>query len=318
MAPSGSVPTYREGGSRFHAQARGHHQDAHQVLGCGRQDRRGKQRARVAKINGEFARVFALTPDDLPPLMKDVEPHKFRLREGATPRYCRCPKWRPETRRDLSEWKDWAPAQGLVETAHTTPWAPRVVIAPKYRGDTSKGATPDDLSATRLWTQTAKWSSSCLRTRIHTPRCGAQVLRGAGWAKAIWSIPLHDHSKDVTSIWLPYKSGGVLYPFTRWDSDAAREFLAPAVASICDLLGCKRTTTLTHHPTGNAKTERVWMHVGKSLRQMTDDQHDSALGATPAADGHLQHYREPHPGRGTIHSGRWDTCENRGGQHRRA
>lgn len=58
-------------------------------------------------------------------------------------------------------------------------------------------------------------------------------------------------------------------------SDAAREFLAPAVQSISDLLGCKRTTTLAHHPTGNAHIERVWQFVGKCLRQMRDTEYNT-------------------------------------------
>ena len=58
-------------------------------------------------------------------------------------------------------------------------------------------------------------------------------------------------------------------------SDAARELIGGATKTICDFLGCKQTSTLAHHPTGNAAIERLWQFVGKALRQMTDDQYKS-------------------------------------------
>ena len=100
---------------------------------------------RIRDINREYSTVFALSPDDLPPLMKDVEPHQFRMRPEAKPRYCRRPKWGPCTTRYLTEWRNWALEQGLIEPAPTTAWASRVVIAAKYRGDTPKTAPPDGL-----------------------------------------------------------------------------------------------------------------------------------------------------------------------------
>ena len=40
-------------------------------------------------------------------------------------------------------------------------------------------------------------------------------------------------------------------------SDAAREFISKATKRICRIIGCRQTTTLAHHPTGNATIERV-------------------------------------------------------------
>ena len=56
-------------------------------------------------------------------------------------------------------------------------------------------------------------------------------------------------------------------------SDAAREFISKAVARLCKLIGCQRTSTLAHHPTGNATIERLWRWVASCLRQMTKEQY---------------------------------------------
>ena len=40
-------------------------------------------------------------------------------------------------------------------------------------------------------------------------------------------------------------------------SDAAREFISKAMKRLCQLIGCQQTTTLAHHPTGNATIEKV-------------------------------------------------------------
>ena len=39
------------------------------------------------------------------------------------------------------------------------------------------------------------------------------------------------------------------------------------------VFGIQKTTTLAHHPTGNAKIERLWQYVTKVLRQMSDEQY---------------------------------------------
>ena len=46
------------------------------------------------------------------------------------------------------------------------------------------------------------------------------------------------------------------------------------MARLCNLLGCKQTTTLAHHPTGNATIERLWQWVASCLRQMTKEQYE--------------------------------------------
>ena len=56
-------------------------------------------------------------------------------------------------------------------------------------------------------------------------------------------------------------------------SDHAKEFISKAVKRICDILGCRQTTTLAHHPTGNSTIERLWQYVSLTLRQMRDEQY---------------------------------------------
>ena len=49
-------------------------------------------------------------------------------------------------------------------------------------------------------------------------------------------------------------------------SDAAREFVSKAMQRLCQLIGCQQTTTLAHHPTGNATIERLWQWIAACLR----------------------------------------------------
>ena len=56
-------------------------------------------------------------------------------------------------------------------------------------------------------------------------------------------------------------------------SDHAREFISKAVKRICSILGCRQTTTLAHHPTGNATIERVWQYITLVLRNCNNEQY---------------------------------------------
>jgi len=56
-------------------------------------------------------------------------------------------------------------------------------------------------------------------------------------------------------------------------TDAAKEFISKAMNRLCTLLGCRQTTTLAHHPTGNAAIERLWQWCASCIRQMTNEQH---------------------------------------------
>ena len=49
-------------------------------------------------------------------------------------------------------------------------------------------------------------------------------------------------------------------------SGAAREFIPKAVKRLCDIIGCRQTTTLAHHPTGNSTIERLWQWVTQCIK----------------------------------------------------
>ena len=59
----------------------------------------------------------------------------------------------------------------------------------------------------------------------------------------------------------------------RFHSDAAKEFLSTAMSSLQSLLGIKKSDTLAHNPKSNAKIERVWEFVGRTLRAMPPAQY---------------------------------------------
>ena len=56
-------------------------------------------------------------------------------------------------------------------------------------------------------------------------------------------------------------------------SDHAKEFISKTLRTLAKALGIITTTTLAHHPTGNAKIERVWQYVTKCLRSLKPAQH---------------------------------------------
>ena len=56
-------------------------------------------------------------------------------------------------------------------------------------------------------------------------------------------------------------------------SDAAREFLSKGMKKLCEIIGCKQTTTLAHHPTGNVSIERLCQYVALCLKLMTNEQY---------------------------------------------
>ena len=67
----------------------------------------------------------------------------------------------------------------------------------------------------------------------------------------------------------------------RFHSDAAKEFLSTAMSTLQNLLGIQKTDTLAHNPKSNAKIERVWEFVGRSIRAMTPEQYTQFHLYTP-------------------------------------
>ena len=84
----------------------------------------------------------------MPPPLKNVPPVEYNLKPGAKPVRCRRPTLGPNQAKFLKEWIKEAHAEGLIEPSVESRWASRVVLVPKYRGATPKGATPDDVRVT--------------------------------------------------------------------------------------------------------------------------------------------------------------------------
>ena len=105
-----------------------------------------KQKQRVQKlVQKDYVNVFMKSPDDIPPALPNVPPIQWKLKEGVSPVSCRKPNWGPAQRQWLTDWTRRALKAGLITRADDSRWASRPVLAPKYRGDTPKGAIPDDI-----------------------------------------------------------------------------------------------------------------------------------------------------------------------------
>jgi len=103
------------------------------------------QASKIRQLNHELREVFMRSPDDIPPALNTVPPVKWELKEGGKPVRCKKPNWGPATTKFLTAYTKKALAAGLIKPATSTRWASRPVLAPKYRGDTPKGAIPDDI-----------------------------------------------------------------------------------------------------------------------------------------------------------------------------
>ena len=99
----------------------------------------------LKRIISTYSEVFSKNPESLPKPMRGIPEHTFKLKPGAKPLYCRRPHWGPQTRKYLTQWTRWAQDEGLLEPTPKSAWASRIVIAPKYHGDTAKSDTPDGL-----------------------------------------------------------------------------------------------------------------------------------------------------------------------------
>ena len=90
--------------------------------------------------------VFASNTNVLPPVLQGVEPHMFKVKEGAKPVYETRPAFPPAKAQVIEEWLAWALKEGLVEQASPTcSYASRLILAPKYKGATPKSAPPDGI-----------------------------------------------------------------------------------------------------------------------------------------------------------------------------
>ena len=55
------------------------------------------------------------------------------------------PRFGPAKAKLILDWLEWVLSVGLVEKANTTSYASRLILAPKYKGDTPKTSPPDGI-----------------------------------------------------------------------------------------------------------------------------------------------------------------------------
>ena len=63
-----------------------------------------------------------------------------------------------------------------------------------------------------------------------------------------------------------------------------------AVKRLCEIIGCRQTTTLAHHPTGNSAIERLWQWVEQCIKLMTADRAISRMGELYSTHGTCVEY----------------------------
>jgi hypothetical protein len=111
----------------------------------------------------KYNKVFATNSNTLPPVVKDIPPHLFKLKEGATSTYCPRPNFSPAKAKLLGAWLDWALEDrgngALVEPAPKTSWASRLILCPKYNPETPKDQPPDGIRVA--------WAGVQVNERLH-------------------------------------------------------------------------------------------------------------------------------------------------------
>ena len=166
------------------------------------------EKQRVKDICQKYREVFASNPDEIPPPMKDAEPHVFKMKRDVKPIYCKRPNWGPAQRRYLEQWTRKAIAQGLMEPAPDSQWASRPVLVGKYRGTTAKTDVPDGIRTCVDFTAVNEHIVK-LPPQYTDPfeeirkASGHTYYFEADGQKQFNSILLAEESRDVTTTWTP-------------------------------------------------------------------------------------------------------------------
>ncbi len=168
-----------------------------------------EEKRQIRAVVEKYKDVFMESPDDVPPILKEVEPVEWRLKKDATPVRCKKPKWGPAQRKFLEAWTKQALEQGLIEPAGRSRWASRPVTVAKYRGDTPKGAIPDDIRVCIDYIAV----NGCIDKTVDFYPDPQQLLRqAAGYVyyfagdaqKQFWTIPLKKGiTREMTAFWTP-------------------------------------------------------------------------------------------------------------------
>ena len=162
----------------------------------------------VKSICQKYRDVFASSPDEIPPPLKDAKPHVFKMKEGCKPIYCKRPNWGPCQRKFLEQWTRKAIKQGLMEPAPDSEWASRPVLVGKYRGNTSKKDVPDGI---RICVDFTRVNDFIVKQPPQYTDPFEEIRRASGHKyyfeadgqKQFNSIPLAEESRDITTTWTP-------------------------------------------------------------------------------------------------------------------
>ena len=139
----------------------------------------------------KYKTVFARNTNTLPPAMKNVKPHKFKVKPGATPTQVPKPKWGPVTAKMILDWLQWGLDNDLVEKADGSSYSSRLHLAAKYKSSTPKSAPPDGIRITwagveakqRHVNKICVYLHRCMGTIIQSGITQVQIL--CRWAETI-------------------------------------------------------------------------------------------------------------------------------------
>ena len=167
-----------------------------------------EHRDMILALLHRFDHVFARRTNELPKPLKGVEPHVFKLKPDAVPSRTGRPRFGPAQTALINEWVTWGLDTGLIEPATTTSWSSRLILAPKYKGNTPKSALPDGIRV--AWAGTGA-NDQILKTVPTYPNAWDQLYKVANFKykfsadglKQYWSVPLAKKSREVTAFWTP-------------------------------------------------------------------------------------------------------------------
>ena len=167
-----------------------------------------EQRKLIKSICNKYQEVFASSPDDIPPPLKDAKPHVFKMIKDCKPLYCKRPNWGPCQRKYLEQWTKKAVEQGLMEPAPESEWASRPVLVGKYRGNTSKKDVPDGI---RTCVDFTRVNEFIVKQPPQYTDPFEEIRRASGHTyyfeadgqKQFNSVPLAEESRDITTTWTP-------------------------------------------------------------------------------------------------------------------
>ena len=171
----------------------------------------------LRNLCGFYDTVFANNTNVLPPTLTGVEPHMFKLKEGAPKSvYETRPAFPPSKARAITQWLEWAKKAGLVERATNTSYASRLILAPKFKATTPKTSLPDGI---RVAWAGVRVNDTIQKTVPTYPDAWEQLYKvanskykfSADGLKQYWSIPLCQQAREMTAFWTP----DGLWQFTR-------------------------------------------------------------------------------------------------------